>query len=106
MELQQRIALEKEIVGKLVDGFLSQGYKLGVNDGEETTIQNSNDRESLLSALFTTDTDYLLIYQNDKRAGWIFLVYGNDGYDVVNDYTVNLESIIEPILKPFEEEWS
>ena len=30
---------------------------------------------------------------------WVWFVYGNDGWDVVCDYTINLESIIDPIIE-------
>ena len=32
-------------------------------------------------------------------AAWVFLVYGNDGWDVIADYNVSLEPLLEPINK-------
>ena len=51
--------------------------------------------------MFTTDEDKLLFYKQEDIGtvnalyGWVFFVYGNDGYDVVNDYTINLESVMK-----------
>jgi hypothetical protein len=45
-----------------------------------------------------TDDDRLFVYKVDGPKGrrdwfgWVFFVYGNDGYDVISDYTTNLES--------------
>jgi len=46
-------------------------------------------------ALFTTDEDYLYVYEagrslNEKDTrpdDWVRLVYGNDGWDVISDYS-------------------
>lgn len=59
--------------------------------------------------MFTTDEDYLFVYDpkqpdeddaEDGRAdankiGWIWFIYGNDGHDVVSDYTTNLEKVLQ-----------
>jgi hypothetical protein len=53
--------------------------------------------------LMSTDEDYLMVYEPGKkeRLGWIHLVYGNDGYDVVSDYTTNLEALVDPITEKY-----
>jgi len=28
-------------------------------------------------------------------SGWVYFVYGNDGWDVVSDYTTNLEAVLK-----------
>lgn len=33
----------------------------------------------------------------ERPIGWVRFVYGNDGHDVISDYTTNLESVLEPI---------
>lgn len=46
--------------------------------------------------MFATDDEYLHVYRVDKTyLGRVWLVYGNDGWDVISDYTVNLEHIME-----------
>lgn len=29
-----------------------------------------------------------------KRIGWVRMIYGNDGWDVMADYTTNLEDVL------------
>ena len=31
--------------------------------------------------------------------GWVYLVFGNDGWDVISDYTTNLEFLMGEALK-------
>jgi hypothetical protein len=83
--------LEEQIAKAAIEELLSAGYALGVNDGEETTITNSTDKDAVLKAMFTTDEDLLLAYKDGKQVGWVRFVYGNSGYDVINDHTMNLE---------------
>lgn len=92
----KRIRIETRIAKSAIAELLSAGYTLGVYDGEETTIKQSTDKQAVLDALQTTDDDYLLVYKagESKRCGWVRFVYGNDGWDVISDYTVNLEDAL------------
>lgn len=87
---------ERQIIVLLVEDCLAAGYKLGVNDGEETTLRDSTDEEKIFAAMSTTDEDFLILNKYDEageilRKGWIRLVYGNSGWDVISDHTCNLE---------------
>jgi hypothetical protein len=98
MSVKARIELEQRIVKMTIDAGLKAGYTLGVYDGEEFTVQNSKDADEIFGAMFTTDEDTLCFYnEGGARIGWVFFVYGNDGYDVINDHTTNLEDVLKPI---------
>jgi len=71
---------------------------ISVSDGEETTLVRSDDREAIIEAMFSTDSDVLIIHREGKRDGSILLIYGN-GWDLISDYSVSLEEVIEPINK-------
>jgi hypothetical protein len=94
MSVKLRQELEERIVMQVVDDLLAAGYPVDVFDGEEVTLKDSTDRAAIRAALFTTDEDYLYAKKNGKVFGWVYAVYGNDGYDVISDYTVNLEPIL------------
>jgi len=80
---------------RVIADALTAGYTLDVHDGEEVTIKDSTDAAAIFSAMRTTDEDFLRFNRGGKSAGWVFFVYGNEGWDVVNDYTTNLESVME-----------
>ena len=101
--------MEKRVVMKCVDAFLKAGYQIGVNDGEEVVLKRSTDRKAIKEALFSTDEDWLLIYdpkqmvqvtlddgvtEVTRRIGWVRLIYGNEPPYVINDYTTNLDHVI------------
>jgi hypothetical protein len=98
--VQKRQAIEKAIAIAAIDQLLAAGFSLGVHDGEEVTIHHSTDKKKLVAALFTTDEDRIFVYMDKNTPGdpsdsrpdaWVYLVYGNDGYDVISDYTTNIE---------------
>jgi hypothetical protein len=89
--MNERMKLERRIATQCIAELLEAGYALGVNDGEDTTIENSTDPTALLAAMFTTDEDYLLAFKDGERVGWVRFVYGNSGWDAICDYTMNLE---------------
>jgi hypothetical protein len=68
-----------------------------LNDGEEDVVKTSHDREKLKASLMTTDEDALFIHRPGETTsfGWVRLIDGNSGWDVVNDYTTNLEILME-----------
>jgi hypothetical protein len=89
-----------------IAAILAAGFSVTVNNGEEDDeISSSRDAESIYRAMFSTDEDYLHVVRhkpgagaNVMESGWIRFIYGNEGPDVINDYTTNLESILEPIV--------
>ena len=93
--VRARQRIEQKIALTAVEQLLAAGYLLGVNDGEETTVHHSRDAKAIEAALFTTDEDYIYVYLKDDKDVrpdfWVRLVYGNDGYDVISDYSVAIE---------------
>ena len=93
--VKARQRVEQTIALTAAQVLLDAGFSLGVEDGEEVTLQFSRDIEAVKKALFTTDEDYLYVYHAgrnpralEKRPdGWVRLVYGNDGWDVISDYS-------------------
>lgn len=88
--LEQRQHIEKTIAFEVIECLLSMGGPVTVNDGEED-VYTGRDGEKILKAMFSTDQDFLLV-----KGGWVSLVYGSSGWDVISDYTTSLEEVITP----------
>lgn len=93
-----RALVERRIVRSLVDEILGHGLLISVDDGEEEHPL-TNDREAILDALIEVDEDRVNVYyqENDLEPsyqGQVFLVYGNDGWDVICDYSISVEKFI------------
>lgn len=102
MTLKDRINMERRIVRETVKLFLDEGFLISVNDGETTTVKKSRDKKEIMKAVMTTDEDYMYFYKplEDMRFGWIYFVYGNDGYDVIADHTAGaFEEVLAPITE-------
>jgi hypothetical protein len=101
MSVKMRQRIERKIAHAFIRDALAAGYVISVNDGEETTLIRSTSIKAILGAMFTTDEDRLYIDRpddpvDDRRCfGWVLFIYGNDGYDVISDYTVNLEPLMK-----------
>jgi hypothetical protein len=93
-----RQIVEREISTAVVDALLNEGFALSVDYGDgESAVFSS--KALILKAMFQGDEDRLYVYRSpvgsgDKPVAWVYLVYGNDGWDVISDYTVNLEKFI------------
>jgi hypothetical protein len=97
-EIRRRQEIEKRIVTKVVDDLLAAGYALNVDDGGEDPFVFDHpltSREQILGALINTDEDYLYAFKGKDQVGWVRFVYGNDGWDVICDYIVNLEAALK-----------
>jgi hypothetical protein len=118
----QRIGVEVDIVTRTVDALLAAGWALATNDGEgPRPAVPTTDRAAILAELMDVDDEYLRAYQLSgdgctcveppapvngfthdadcprRRQAWVRFVYGNDGYDVISDYSVNLDPTLEPV---------
>jgi hypothetical protein len=115
MSVKMRQMVEREIAQATIKALLDAGFLLGVNDGEETTIHHSRDAKAIEAAMFTTDEDWLLVnLKGDDRKDprpqhWVRFIYGNDGWDVINDYSTHLEAwigkgtAVEAVIKKYED---
>lgn len=94
MTPKQRREIEKKIIAKAIDDILAANFTITVHDGEEKVLIRSTKREKILSHMFSTDMETLLVIRGGEQFGWLQLVYGNDGHDVIHDYTTNLEALL------------
>lgn len=78
----------------IVDSALSRGWTVSLNDShdgsESWTVKRSTDRAAILSAMNSTDGDFLLFRDAEgNRIGFVSLIYGNDpnGSELVADHS-------------------
>jgi hypothetical protein len=97
----QRQAMERRIIRRLATDAIAAGYRITVDNGgypDDYALLHSADVRAVMAAVMQTDEDVLFFCRHDKPSGvhpgWVKLVYGNDGYDVVCDYTIDLEPIL------------
>jgi hypothetical protein len=102
MNRKQEITIEINIAMKVVDALLASGYALDVYNGEENTVTESINRDVIKRGLFTTDEDRLFVYKDNKRIGWVFLVWGNV-QEVISDYTLSVEHVMNKIIDDISE---
>lgn len=102
--LAKRIKTEGKIAAALIATLLAKGAVLNLNDDShgngDWTVENSTDKAAIIQAMFTTDGDLLEAHDAEGTwLGWFQFIYGNDGYDVISDYTANefCEAIMEEI---------
>lgn len=103
--LAKRIDAERRMARALVKEAILLDYTISVHDGDSYVLKKSKDQKTILSKMYSTDEEMLYLYEDDQRIGWFHLVYGNDGYDVVSDYSDNDEcnDIWNRILKPLSD---
>ncbi len=112
MNLQTRIAAEKSITKALIKSVLDLGYIVAVYDGEEK-YNNLTAKQALDHALSVDECWVYARKPSEQTAGkfktfaTFFLVYGNDGYDLicdhsVNEYTDQILLAVNPVIEKWE----
>jgi len=109
--LNRRIEVEKLIIESAIRTAIAQGFVLRRVHHEDAV--NVATVEQALAEAFVCD-DAHIIFDNPlgpdgKSVGsaWIHAVYGNSGWDVISDYTTNLDDVIkaiDPLVTQFETE--
>lgn len=98
-----RIRLELRIVRKLVSSLTADGWYITVDNGDMEEIRNSRKVTDIMKVVFLTDEDFLYVSKKPTPEGeqydaFVMLIYGNDGWDVISDYSVSLESAVKPVM--------
>jgi hypothetical protein len=93
-------ALEEMIVTQLVDCLLEEGYRItACARWDKPPFQNSRRRDPMLKLLFDLEIADLVVSRKGESS-WISLIFGEDGWDVIADYTTDLGYLIDPIVEP------
>lgn len=108
VKMRQRV--EREIARAVVKALLDAGFALSLdNGGDDYELAHVTDADKILKLMFATDSEHLYAEKDGKICGWVFFVYGNDGWDVINDYSVKLEPYIgkdtpvEAVIQKYED---
>lgn len=99
-KIRARIALEKRIVNRVIKTFLKDGCAITLSYGDcENPVVKSTKFSEFREHLMACDEEWLIVYKNGKRIGFVYFVYGNDGYDVICDYQSSLEAYMSEVDK-------
>jgi hypothetical protein len=88
---------ESMIARRLVSDAIKAGLSITVDHGRDTeiTLRRSVKVADVLKEMRATDEEALHFYRGNDPVGSVFFVYGNDGWDVINDYSTRLEWLME-----------
>jgi hypothetical protein len=103
-ECRPRAIMELAIVDCLIDAAKIAGFTLKIRDFdhyEDSENAYYDHKEDLKDLLFDLDeaTVYVFSKESDKLIGWVYLVFGNSGYDLVSNYTVSIVEFLAPVLE-------
>jgi len=84
--------METDIIKAFVNAALARNYVLSVYDGGEWVVRKSDDLDTIMAALFSTDGDRINVWtRGDVKIGWVEFIYGNSGWDVIHNNSVGAE---------------
>jgi hypothetical protein len=93
-----RMKLERHVISAFVRSALAGGYLITINNGEDCPVKRSTSYRAIMRNIMQTDEEHLIVRNAaGERVGWVFLVYGNDGWDVISDYSTALEPLMAPV---------
>jgi hypothetical protein len=91
--VRPRARMSVMIVNQLIASAAAAGYTLREMEFE---AENSGEKYDIKTLLFDLDEAVVLVYdRNDKEVGWVKLIFYNDGYDLISDYSVGLEDFLK-----------
>jgi hypothetical protein len=93
--------IDREIATKLIDALLADAYTITCDlCDREPEFKRSTDRDGILNYMWEVEMVEMWVHKGKKR-GWLRLIFDENGWDLVQDYTVNLEHIVDPITEPY-----
>ncbi len=105
MSVAVRQAIERAIASEFVRAALDKGLIIGVDNGDNSGgatfagdayeyVGTSYGRT--LEAMFLTDDERVYVIKPGAKRpfGWVKFVYGNEGTDVISDYSTNISGVV------------
>lgn len=94
---------DRAAIRQTIRALRAAGYApYQVNDGEEVTDVRGATENKIIEDLMATDQSWLFVAPAEGRREWVLFVLGNDPEEVINDYTVGLTDIIDPLFEKWE----
>lgn len=90
-----RILIERAIIRRAVRDLIDAGNFITVDDGGDSPVRSATSVEAVMPHIGHCKEEWLNVECREgdeiRRIGSIHLVYENDGWDVIWNYTSNLE---------------
>lgn len=92
--------LQDLIITNLIAAIIAGGYTITVNDGDDNVLYKSIDTTRIRSAMGSTETDVLNVYNGNQYIGFILLIPCN-GDDIVSNHSGNdiISNIVDKVLE-------
>jgi hypothetical protein len=94
---------DKDGVEQTWDAIVAAGFDVGVQDGANEEFYGLT-KERAVAEVMSCDEGFFIVMPKGEtnqalREGYIYFVFGNAPEEVINDYTTNLDYIIDPLSK-------
>jgi hypothetical protein len=94
--IRNRIIMERAVIRRAVTDLIAAGFTVRVYYGEgDYGCERTNDVNTVMAAIGACDEEWLNVRREREgerpQVATIYLVYGNDGYDVMADYHLSIE---------------
>ena len=100
MRIAERQRIERRIVKAVVRAALSAGYSIDLyNGGDGWELLRETNRVKIFRELFATPCETIYLRGPSGTRHGIAFVYGNDGWDVIADYSPSLDELLAPIFR-------
>ena len=93
-------SMERQIIKALVNEAFKRGFTKVIidNGGDDDERITCTDIEEVMASIRQTDEEHMFFAHPDvAKMPCVFLVYGNDGYDVIADHSSSLNEMIDTI---------
>lgn len=100
--MQAHEQAENQIIRAALESLVAAGHRVAVWNGEDWSAGPSRDVEMLLGSLRATDVDVLHLMHDQERepsGSWVLLVYGNEPFEVMADWTLDLDELLKPAVE-------
>ncbi|EHR00183.1 hypothetical protein [Bradyrhizobium sp. WSM471] len=93
--------IDREIATKLIDAFIGDGFTITCDIQDiEPEFERCSDRDAILEYMWQIQIVEMSVHKNEFK-GWLRLIFDEAGWDLVQEYSVGLEHIIDPICEPY-----
>ena len=101
MTVEQR--MERRVVRSACEELIAQDCVLSLYYGEgDFGVTLTDSADAVIKEMHACDDEWIRVYRDGKFLGSIWLVYGNDGWDVMADMHVTIYAMLPKTNKLIE----
>ncbi len=91
--------IEDMIVHRAIDALLAPNRAISLWSGSAWSVRHCHDSRAIAAAIRHGTEERIFVEGGGRQLGWVRLIYGRDGWNVIDGWSTELSDMIRPVIR-------